>query len=408
MNVPKKLDNILESPVVLWGISILVAVSMWFYVRDSEDSGLARRKFLCQLEYRETMPQILVKNTISQIEVEVGAPESVMNRLRHDSIVCELDLVGLSPGKYREEVKVTLPQNVTLYSVNPSEVDIELVRQTTRVFQVEVTLPRNIPSGQYLESVEVVPKEVHIKGTEKDLAKIGAVNIEPTFEELSGGQELLLPLTVSRSEPFDDEVVIEPQQVKMNATLVRGLPRKKVPVTVRMSGKPVGDYAVRSMTTEPAEVMLEGTQEKLNGISSIDTETVDITGVSADQTLVVPLRLPRGKDVKVIDVRSVKLQVSLESISTQKRFSNVPVAVEGAAGGKKWTVTPPVVDVVVEGTPSLVSSLDLNALGFRAWVNVSGIFLRSATLPVRASPVSEDLKSIRIIPATVSLTVVEE
>jgi YbbR domain-containing protein len=381
---------------------------MWFYVMDTGESGNETRKFLCELKYDDVMPQLFVKNTIHRIEVEVEAPAAVIDRLRYDSIVCEVDLGGRSPGRYREPVRVRLPQNVRLYSLNPSEVDIELLRQATRAFPVEVSLPQDIPAGQYLESVEVVPKEVYIRGTEKDLAKIGSVSINPTFSELSGGRELLLPISVSRSESFEDEVTPEPQQVKMNAMLVRGLPKKKVPVTVRVSGKPTEDYALRSVTTDPAEVMLEGTKALLDDISAIETETVDISGLSADQTMVVPLRPLRQKNVTVVGVSSVRLQVRLEPIAAQKQFSGVPVEIEGANGGR-WVVSPAAVDVAVETSPSEMRTLDdLGAIGFRAWVDVSGIFLRSATLPVRVSFVSGDLKSVRTIPSTVNVVTVGE
>ncbi|MDR3231254.1 MAG: hypothetical protein LBT65_07430 [Synergistaceae bacterium] len=407
MNVSKKFDDVLESSLVLWGIAVVISLCMWFYVMDTGKSGSERRKFLSELKYDEVMPQLFVKNTIQRIEVEIEASIAVMNRLRYDSIVCEVDLRGRSAGRYREPVRVTLPQDVSLVSVNPSEVDIELLRQATRAFSVEVSLPQDIPAGQYLESVEVVPKEVYIRGTEKDLAKIGSVSISPTFGELSGGSELLLPISVSRSESFEDEVTPEPQQVRMNAVLVRGLPRKKVPVTVRVSGKPTEDYALRSVTTDPAEVMLEGTKSLLDEISAIETETVDISGLSADQTMVVPLRPLRQKNVVVVGAKSVRLQVRLEPIAAQKQFSNVPVEVEGS-DGKQWVVTPAVVDVAVEASPSEVRTLDLGTIGFRAYVDVSGIFLRSATLPVRVSFVSGDLKSVRTIPSTVTVVTAGE
>jgi hypothetical protein len=35
--------------------------------------------------------------------------------------------------------------------------------------------------------VEIVPREISVKGTENDLAKIGAVNVAPTLQELENG-----------------------------------------------------------------------------------------------------------------------------------------------------------------------------------------------------------------------------
>ena len=406
MNVLKRFDDILTSPWVLWGISLSVAIFMWFYVMDTGESGNERRKFLCQLEYRNLAPQYHVRNPIKEVEVEIEAPENIMNRLKFDSIMCEVDVKGLSAGKYRLTVKTTVPQNVFLVDVNPSEVDVELLRQAGRVFAVEVTLPQDIPEGQYLESVEVIPKEINVKGTERDLAKIGTVSVAPTFDELEAGKELLLPLKIAQSEPFEGEVTLEPPQVKMNATLVRGLPRKKVAVNVRLSGKPFMDYAIQSVTTDPAEVMLEGAKSKLNAVSAVDTETVDISNLSSDQTMVVPLRSLKDKGVSMVDVKAVKLLIKLEPIAAQRQFLNIPVTLEGT-DKEKWTVSPASVNVTIEASPSLMERLNPDTLGLRVHVDVSNIFLRAVTLPVRAVLASDDFKVVKIDPFTVTVNAVE-
>jgi YbbR domain-containing protein len=314
-----------------------------------------------------------------------------------------------------------LPQNVRLVSVTPSVIDVELIRQAGRVFNVGVALPQDIPAGRYLEAVEIVPKEVNIKGTEKDLAKIGAVNVAPTLQELEK-KDLLLPVIIAQSEPFEDEVLVEPPQVRVNAVLATGLPRKKVPVNVRLSGKPHGDYAVRSVTTDPAEVMVQGAQERLASVSAVDTETVDITGVSADQRIVVPLRPLRARGVSVMDVQSVGLLVQLEPIAAQKQLSGIPVAVVGLAedpaGGaaegtaaqskKKWAVEPGVVDVTLEASPSRMADSAPESLGLKVFVDMSNIFLHKTVLPVRAVVSADDFKIVKIDPPTVTVTEVGE
>jgi YbbR domain-containing protein len=410
MNILKKFDNVLTSPWFLWGISVAIAVSMWFYVTETVGSSNARREFLCRVEYRNVAPELGVRSAVREVTIEVEAPERIMDRMEYDSILCAVDLKGFSSGKYRELVRAEMPQNVRLVSVSPSRVDIELVRLAGRVFPVEVALPQDIPVGLYLEAVEVVPKEVTVQGTDRDLAKIGSVSIAPTVQELERGRELLLPVRVTQSEPFEDAVTFEPGQVRMNAALVSGLPRKKVTVNVRLSGRPSMDYAVRSVTTDPAEVLLQGPKEKLDAASAIDTETVEISQLSADQTIVVPLRVLEDEEITVVDVKSVRLSIQLEPIIAQQRLSGIPIAVEGAedAGRKKWTVEPAVVDVTIEASPSLIETFNLGTSGLEAFVDVSSIFLRRTTLPVRGTIVSEDFKIAKIEPSTVTVSATEE
>ena len=112
-----------------------------------------------------------------------------------------------------------------------------------------------------------------VRGGEKDISKIGAVQVQPTVQELQSGKELFLPVKLSQSEPFEDEVNLEPTQVRMKGALVRGLPKKKVPVNVRLTGKPSSDFEVKAVVTEPSEVQVEGTAARLARISAVDTET---------------------------------------------------------------------------------------------------------------------------------------
>jgi YbbR domain-containing protein len=197
----------------------------------------------------------------------------------------------------------------------------------------------------------------------------------------------------------------------MNATLVAGLPRKKVAVNVRLNGKPFEDYAVRSVTTDPAEIMIQGTTERLENLGAIDTETVDITNISSDQTLVVPLRPLPEKELSTMGVKSVKLLVQLAPIAAQKQISGIPVTVEGMDDEKgikqRWTVKPAVVDVVIEAPPSQMETFDPEMLHFKVFVDVSNIFLPRTTLPVRTVLVSEDFKVVKIEPSTVTVDVVD-
>ena len=417
MSVLKKFDDFLAYPVVLWGISLAIAVSLWFYNAEQGGAEDEQRRVLVQVSYKNLAPQLSLKNSVREAEVEIEAAGAVMSRLQHDDITCEVDLRDyLSSGKYRLTTRITLPQSVRLVSVTPSVIDVELIRQAGRVFSVGVSLPQDIPAGRYLEAVEIVPREVSVKGTEKDLAKIGAVNIAPTLQELEK-KDLLLPVIIARSEPFEDEVLVEPPQVRVNATLATGLPKKKVLVNVRLSGKPHGDYAVRSVMTDPAEVMVQGAQKSLASVSAVDTETVDITGISSDQMIVVPLRPLKERDVSVMDARSVSLVVQLEPIAAQKQFSGIPVAIEGVTegdgsddgtpaggGGRKWSVEPGVVDVTLEAPPSHMADSDPESLGLKVFVDMSNIFLHRTVLPVRAVVSADDFKIVKIDPPTVTVT----
>lgn len=404
----KNFDEILTSPWSLWAISVTAALLMWFYVMESDESGYVTRRFSCPLEYESLDAQATLRNKVSEVDVEIRGLEEVLARFDYDSVSCVVDLRNLSPGKkYTQDVRVNLPPNVSLVSCTPSQVVVDLLRQVVRLMPVEVVLPQDIPDGQYLEGVEIVPKEIAIRGGEKDISKIGAIQIQPTVQELQSGKELLLPVKLSQSEPFDEEVALEPSQVRMRASLVRGLPKKKVPVNLRLSGKPSSDYELKAVVTDPSEVHLEGPASKLSQISSVETETVDISWLSADQMLVVPLKAPNVKGVSILNVKSVRLSVHLEPAKATTQFSNIPVAIRAGSGEAEWAAAPSAVVVTVEGLPSRIADIRPEDVGLQAYVDLSNIFVDSAALPVRVEIASEDLKVVKIEPPTVTVSTAE-
>lgn len=404
----KNFDEMLTSPWSLWAISVTAALLMWFYVTESGSGGYGTRRFSRPLEYQSLDAQAMLRNRVSEVDIEVRGLEEVLAHLDYNSVSCVVDLRNLLPGnKYTQEVKVNLPPNVTLVSSTPSQVVVDLLRQVVRLIAVEVVLPADIPEGQYLEGVEVLPKEVAIRGGEKDISKIGAVRVQPTVQELQSGQELFLPAKLLQSEPFEDEVTLEPAQVRVKGSLVRGLPKKRVPVNVRLSGKPSSDFEVKAIVTEPSEVQIEGTAARLAQVSEVETETVDISWVSADQSLVVPLKAPSAKGVSIVNLKSVRLSIQLEPVRATTQFSNFPVALRGSGDMAHWAVSPSTVVVTLEGPLSRMADIQPGDVELQAYVDVSNIFVDSATLPVRAEVASEDLKVVKIEPSTVTVSAVE-
>ncbi len=415
MNIKKSFNfnEFFTSPWVLWAISITTAVLMWVYVTGMDESEYLTRKFSCPLEYRNLEAQAILRGKISEIDVEVRGPEQAIMRLDYNSIVAYVDARNLTPGKkYTQNIEVAnLPLDVNLVSVFPSQIVIDLVRQVTRLMNVETVLPQNIPEGQYIEGVEIIPKEVGIRGAEDDVAKVGSVRITPSIEELQTGHELLMPVKFSQSEPFNGSVVIEPSQVRFKGTLARGLPKKRIPVNVRLTGTLDGDHEIKSTMTEPSEIQVEGESEKLALIDAIDTETVDISLFNEDQVIVVPLKTPDIDGVTIANSgTSVRLSVQIGEVRAEKKLASIPVEIIGLpenskSESSKLLVDPPFVSVTIEGMPSRIENFSPEESGLRVYVDMSNIFMTPVTLPVRTELQSDDnnFRIVRVEPQNITV-----
>ena len=398
-------DALIMSPFVLWAISIAISITMWVYVTGMDEASYITRKFTIALEYRGLDSQAILRGRTSEVDLEVRGPEDAMLRLDYNSVAAYVDARNLTPGtRYTVNVNTDTPGSITVLSCTPSQITLDLVRQVTRLMTVETVLPANIPEGQYVEGVEIIPKEVGIKGAEDDVAKVGSVRITPTIEELQEGRELLMPVKFSQSEPFDGAVTIEPVQVRFHGSLVRGLPRKRVPVNVRLTGHLNTDYEVRSIITDPSEVQLEGRAEDLAKVETIDTEVIDITDLDADKVMIAPLRSSGVEGVSLLSASSVQVTVQLREARAERMLTNIPIEFRGTDTPQNWQSVPQGVNLTIEGRPSSIENSGLTDGQVKAYVDLSNIFVAPVTLPVRAELASGDIFRVtRIEPANVTV-----
>ena len=405
------LDKMLGSSWALWLIAIASSIIMWIYVTGIDESEYITRKFTTPLEYRGLAPQTLLRGRISEVDVEIrGAEETIMN-LNYDFIRAYVDARNLAPGKkYTVNIIVDTPGNVNLISCFPSQITLDTVREVTRLITVETVLPQNIPEGHYIEGVEIIPKEVGIKGAEDDVVKIGSVRITPSVEELQEGGERLMAVKLSQSEAFEGSVAVEPAQVRFRGNLVRGLPRKRVPVNVRLTGKLDEDYEIRAVTTDPSEVQIEGNVENLAKIETIDTEVIDISSARENQTVVAPLRQPEIEGVSLVNNSSVRVNLQLGEAHAETMLTNIPVEITEISNPQDWEASPANVSVTIEGRPSLISNLSREDINIRACVDMTNIFMAPVTLPVKVEISSDDagkFKVTRIDPQNVTINNLE-
>ena len=379
----QKIDDILTKPFSLWLISAIIAVGLWTYVIGGRHEGEISRNVECKVEYINVAPQLEVKNNTTKVYVEYAGNEKDIDALTPEQITCEADAKNYTAGNYRIPVNVVLPKGIRLIRIRPTYVDTRLIRNADRLVNVDLVLPKDLEEGLYLDSVEIIPGQVEIKGIESDLARIGKAKISPTIEDLKSGKELLLPPELESSEPFEEEVKVEPKQIKLKALLVSGNPRRMFPVKAHMSGSPDGDFAVLSTTIAPSEVLVEGPKAALDKLESIETGTFDISDIRESTSMVISIRPPANKSLNVLGEGTVRVTVNLQPISATKEITNVPVKIEGG-GQIPWKAVPPTVTVTIEGLPSNINSPAAESIDVEAYVNALNLFSNQASIPVRS------------------------
>lgn len=396
-----RLDFLLRSRLFLRAIALIVAGIIWFYVANDVQTE-TERTFRVPVVYRNVPAGFRYTTDTETVSLEVAGQRNLYPGLREDSVTCEVDLAGLRPGRYRLPIRPVLPSGARLIKVSPGYASVSLVHVVERLVPVRLEIAEGLPQGAFLESVRIKPSEVTVVGPEELVGGIEYLPVRASLEEIGKGVELDLPVERGDIPTGPEGVSMQPVRVKVNASLAMGNPKKRVSLEATLTGKVGRDYEMEAVVVEPAEITVQGPSEALRDLDKMVTDPIDLSTLTGSQNLMVPLALPPA-GIEVLGDPNVKVQIVLTKKRLTRRYSMIPVQIEGKSIYPAWRVEPQEVDVVVEGAPSLLDSLNHQGKVFEAFVDVTHIISKKLTVPVQTRTELEGLRIIKTEPAEVTV-----
>ncbi len=124
---------------------------------------------------------------------------------------------------------------------------------------------------------------------------------------------------------------------------------------------PDDGYAVKTISKPvPAEVTVIGPRSVVKGLSRVNTERKELTGLRNNISLTLPILVPPGQDIWI---QPDSVRVSLEIVPVKTRvFDGIPVVVYNAPSGREVLINPTTIRVELTGPPAEIDLLNRNAL----------------------------------------------
>ncbi len=396
-----KLDYFLRSRLFLRAIALVVAGIIWFYVANDVQTE-TERTFRVPVAYRNVPAGFRYTTDTKTAIVEVAGQRNLYPGLRQENITCEVDLTGLRAGRYRLPVRPLLPSGARLVNVSPGYAAVRLIHVVERLVPVRLEIRGGLPPGAFLESVTIEPSEVTIVGPEGLVGNLEYLPVQAELADIRQGRDLDLPVDRGDLPVGEEGVSLQPARVKVTAKLELGNPKKRVSLKAHLTGQVGKDYEMEAVVVEPAEITVQGLPEALRDLDTLRTQPVDLSTLTESQNLMVPLETP-PEGVKVLGESNVKVQIVLTRRKQTRRYSGVPVKIEGNSVYPAWRVDPERVDVIVQGAPTLLESLESQGTVFEVFVDVTHIISKKLTVPVRTKTELEGLSIVRTEPAEVTV-----
>ncbi len=241
-------------------------------------------------------------------------------------------------GEKRSEVSLSLPLELTQM---PAEMVV--VSPVPEAVRVRLNGPRTLLAA-------INPQQLAVTlSMEGVLPGISAFEILPSRLNLPRGVEV---------------TYISPSVVTLD---IDRKARRMLPVRPRTKGVPAEGYEVAELRVVPSQVEIEGAERVVTKLREAPTEIVDVGGLDGGVTRPVQLSL-LDPTLRPLVQKALQLEIVVREMRAQREFIQVPVELAEApqVGPPAWVLTPPAVDVALEGPLLALSKLKTADVQVRA------------------------------------------
>ncbi len=391
-------DGWFESRGFRFCVSLVLAVALWLYVVGSRNDEVIKT-FEYGLTFSNPPYGLMLHSDVKTVSVTLRGERRAINALDESDLSIQLDLRDLEKGLHSLPVTVTPPPRLSVVQITPREIEVDLARNIDKRLNVRVRKPDKLPAGYALEVVDVDPATVIAHGREDELAGVEDVFVTLSPEQAQRSGHLRVPLKA----PNGTHYTFTPGTVALELNYFPVTPHKTVPVVVRRRGELEPYLHSLSLIPKPESFVVSGKQERLDQLTELLTEPVDVSQIRKPGTLETKIaNLP--SDLAITGLPTITVTVDVQTYYVSREIQNVPVEIRGGDDNALWRVDPATISVLVEGPASVVEHLGAEDLGVRAFVNVDGIVAHSMTLPIHLEKrARNDIQSVNAAPGMVTV-----
>ncbi len=301
---------------------------------------------------------ILLGSPPASATVSVRAPRSILDQLTADEIHVSADLTGLDSGRHQLELAAVIDrQPARALSIEPSTVILTIERVSTRDVPVQVRTVGSPAIGYRLVTQSVAPTQVAVAGPASAVDQVAQVlaEVNVTDQRQDIDQDVRLIPVDSTGQSLEG-LRLEPDTVRVTATIERLGGYRDVAVTLVIQGEVEPGYALARLTISPPVVTVYSADASAVAVlpGFVETEPLDLTGSRSSFERRLALDLPEG--ITPVGAQTVLVQVEISTIESSLTLT-LPVEFQGLGSGLAATPSPDSVSVILTGPVSALSNL---------------------------------------------------
>jgi YbbR domain-containing protein len=339
-------------------LALLLALVIWATAIRASDPTETRAFEIGVETVNRPADATLVNRPPEVVLITVEGPTSALDRTTPGDYRAVIDLTDVPYGESEVSIRVEGGQEqVVVGSVYPAVAEVRLEQIVTREVPVMLDLRGEVARGHALRETQLEPGTVQISGPSSRVDQVEAGQVvvfldnsregltelrRPIYYDAQGNVVSVVGLTVN---PTEVEVIIDVEELE-------GFAEK--PITVNWTGEPAPGYRLLDVRVEPNSIQVSGPPGELDSVR-VETEPIDISGLSESETREVALDLPAG--VTPLELEPVIVTVVIEPILTSAAVQE-PVEIRALGEGLTATLDPPELRVFLFGPLPVLDSLE--------------------------------------------------
>ncbi|MCB8946330.1 MAG: hypothetical protein H6658_21510 [Ardenticatenaceae bacterium] len=284
-------------------LALVVALIIWVNASQVEEETVRQNLAIPINVVGIPENGILLKPDLEALQaLQIGyeGPESIVSELTVDDFAATLDFSTVPYGQETAvpiQVKINVPEGVTLVFQSAEEVTALLEQSISREIPIELDIRGTVARGHTQGTPLIDPPFITVSGPASSVEQLSTIRLtvflnnaretqvyspQIIYYDLQGRVTSTRGLTQSA-----DEV-----QVTIPVNESAGFAEKFI--TVARTGEPAPGYRLLNITVEPSSVFVTGPPAQLAALTRVQTEQINLTGLTASTRLQVALDLPAG------------------------------------------------------------------------------------------------------------------
>ncbi|MGN8912897.1 CdaR family protein [Anaerofustis butyriciformans] len=356
-------------------ISFLLALLLWVYANNDSDNMLYSKIedipiVLTNTSVLEQNDFIISVSTDKIDSMKVYGKGSLVKSLDNKNIQASVDLKDISSeGTYTLNISIKgVPNDVTIVDQNPNTIKVTVDKIGNKSLSVPVIKPTGqVKEGYSVLSLSSEVEDVNISGPSDSVEKVEAImgNVDVTNKSVDFSSSATLYAVDANNKKIPD-VTLSPATTKVDVAIGKV---KNVPIKVKTSGSVMDGYKVTSIKPSISTVTISATDDILNTINAINTESVYLDDSSESFNKNVKLAVPQG--VNIVNARdNIDVSVFIDKQNQKTVYIN-SFTFENLGSGLSAEVLDDDISVLLSGEEKYLGSItEKNLTGV---VDLSGL-----------------------------------